>query len=259
MMIRKGTLFLAMVIMLNLTSTFAQNNPVIAHRGAWKTDGLPQNSRAALKKAIALGCYGSEFDVVITKDNVLVVNHDNDFLGVDVATSTYKDLLKLRLKNGEKIPTVKEFIKIAKKQKNTKLIYELKPSKLGVDRTKEAARLSVELIKKYKVEHLTEFITFDYEAAKEFVRVYPEAKVSSLSPTNPERLKKDNLYGLDFHYSVYKKNPNYLDLARSLSLKTNVWTVNSPENLQESIDLGFDFITTDEPELLFQLWNKKAK
>ncbi len=243
--------------MFNLNSLFAQDNPVIAHRGAWKTDGLPQNSRAALKKAIALGCYGSEFDVVITKDNVLVVNHDNDFLGIDVATSTYKDLLKLRLKNGEKIPTVKEFIKIAKKQNKTKLIFELKPSKLGVERTKEAARLSVELIKKHKVEDLTEFITFDYEAAKEFVRVYPEAKVYSLSSTSPERIKRDNLYGLDFNFAVYKNNPNYLDLARSLSLKTNVWTVNDPKNLQKCVELGFDFITTDEPELLFRLLNKK--
>lgn len=249
---------LVLILMLNCTITNAQINPVIAHRGAWKTDNLPQNSRASLKKAIELGCYGSEFDVLLTKDNILVVNHDNDFLGVDIATSNYKDLLKLRLKNGEKIPTVKEFIKIAKKQNNTKLIFELKPSKLGIERNKEAVKIAVDLIKKSKVEDITEFITFDYEAAKEFVRIYPEAKVYSLSTVNPERLKSDKLYGLDFHYSVYKKNPNYLDLASSLSLKTNVWTVNNSDDLKDCINLGFDYITTDEPELLFKLLKEKS-
>lgn len=244
--------------MLNITMIYAQYNPVIAHRGAWKTDNFPQNSRASLKKDIDLGCYGSEFDVLLTKDDVLVVNHDNDFLGIDIASTNYKDLLKLKLKNGESIPTVKEFIKIAKKQNKTKLIFELKPSKLGVERNKEAVKIAVELIKKHKAEDLTEFITFDYEAAKEFIRIYPQAKVYSLSPTNPERIKNDELYGLDFHYSVYKKNPDYLDLAKSLALKTNVWTVNNPENLKEVLELGFDYITTDEPELLFKIINEKS-
>ncbi|MDR0661304.1 MAG: hypothetical protein LBG19_11065 [Prevotellaceae bacterium] len=56
-------------------STFS-NNKVVVHRGAWKADSLPQNSIASLKKAIALGCTGSEFVVHLTADDVLVVSHD---------------------------------------------------------------------------------------------------------------------------------------------------------------------------------------
>jgi len=48
---------------------FAEN-PVVAHRGAWKAKNLPENSIAALKEAINLKCTGSEFDVRITKDSV---------------------------------------------------------------------------------------------------------------------------------------------------------------------------------------------
>lgn len=51
-------------------------NGVVAHRGAWKSDGLPQNSIASLKKAISLEVAGSEFDVQLTADGVLVLNHD---------------------------------------------------------------------------------------------------------------------------------------------------------------------------------------
>jgi glycerophosphoryl diester phosphodiesterase len=43
---------------------------VIAHRGAWKNTGVPENSIASLQHAIALGCYGSEFDVHLSADSV---------------------------------------------------------------------------------------------------------------------------------------------------------------------------------------------
>ena len=54
----------------------AQNTQVIAHRGFWKTDGSAQNSVAALVKADSINCYGSEFDVWLTADNKLIVDHD---------------------------------------------------------------------------------------------------------------------------------------------------------------------------------------
>ena len=68
-------------------------NPVIAHRGAWKQKSLPQNSIASLQEAINLKCRGSEFDVHLTADDVLVVNHDHLFYGLDIEKSTYKMLL----------------------------------------------------------------------------------------------------------------------------------------------------------------------
>ena len=54
---------------------------IIAHRGAWKEFALPENSIAALQKAIELKCYGSEFDVRRTKDGILLVNHDPVYYG----------------------------------------------------------------------------------------------------------------------------------------------------------------------------------
>ena len=68
--------------------TQAQSTQVIAHRGFWKTDGSAQNSIAALVKADSINCYGSEFDVGLTADNQLVVNHDSTFKGVNMQKST---------------------------------------------------------------------------------------------------------------------------------------------------------------------------
>lgn len=50
---------------------------VIAHRGFWKTEGSAQNSITGLQKAAEAGVYGSEFDVQLTADGVVVVNHDD--------------------------------------------------------------------------------------------------------------------------------------------------------------------------------------
>src|SRR5690554_1493178 len=78
-------------------------NKVVAHRGAWKLSNNPQNSIASLQEAVRLGCEGSEFDVWMTKDGVLVANHDPDFLGMPVEASTYEELLAKSLPNGENI------------------------------------------------------------------------------------------------------------------------------------------------------------
>lgn len=60
-----------------LTEThYFLTNKTIAHRGICKTDTLLQNSIASLRKAITLKTTGSEFDVRMTKDEVLVINHN---------------------------------------------------------------------------------------------------------------------------------------------------------------------------------------
>ncbi|MDR2284538.1 MAG: glycerophosphodiester phosphodiesterase, partial [Sphingobacterium sp.] len=92
------TLLLALFI---LTTAAAQETKIIAHRGAWKNTHAPQNSIAALQEAIKQEVWGSEFDVHMTKDGILVVNHDNDFYGIDIATSTYEELLVKKHPNGE--------------------------------------------------------------------------------------------------------------------------------------------------------------
>src|SRR5687767_8558938 len=76
-------------------------NIVIAHRGAFKKANHPENSIASLETAIRLKCAGSEFDVRMTSDDSLIINHDPDFRGLEIEKSTYAELLKFPLSNGE--------------------------------------------------------------------------------------------------------------------------------------------------------------
>lgn len=76
------------------SNSMAELPKVIAHRGYWKTPSSAQNSLRALELADSIGVYGSEFDVWLTKDDVLIVNHDAVINGMDIESSSSKMLLK---------------------------------------------------------------------------------------------------------------------------------------------------------------------
>ncbi len=141
----------------NNTSDRIQNslagNSIIAHRGAWKKNNLPENSIASLKQAIALKCYGSEFDVRMTADDSLIINHDTTYNKLHVEKTTYADLVSFKLSNGEKLPTLREYILSGlKNNKTTKLVCEIKPSALSKERGLAIATNVVNLVKELHAE-----------------------------------------------------------------------------------------------------------
>ena len=125
--------------------TQAQSTQVIAHRGFWKTDGSAQNSIAALVKADSINCYGSEFDVWLTADNQLVVNHDSTFKGVNMQKSTAQQCTAVILDNGEQLPTLRQYLEKAGQLK-TRLILELKSHKTPEQETR-AVESIVKMVK----------------------------------------------------------------------------------------------------------------
>lgn len=98
---------------MNVKESFLCTRP-IAHRGL-HGGGVPENSRAAFERAIREG-YAIETDVRCTKDNILVVFHDDTLTrmtGVDkkVIQVTYDEIKKLNLADSqEKIMTLHEFL-----------------------------------------------------------------------------------------------------------------------------------------------------
>lgn len=256
-MIKGSGLFLVFALLFGSCAEKDQN-PVIAHRGAWKTQEIPQNSIASLQEAISLNCFGAEFDVHLTKDNIPVVNHDRDFLGIDIETSTYEELLSKELPNGEKIPTLKAYLEEGLKQKNTKLILEIKSAPSGKERTLKLTEMAVEMVDELNGRSMVEYICFDYDAGKLVSKLDPEAEVAYLNgDKTPAEIKQDGYTGIDYNHKVYKNNPTWIKEALELGLKVNVWTVNKEEDMNYFLDQKADFITTDEPELLFEVLSRR--
>jgi glycerophosphoryl diester phosphodiesterase len=259
-MFRGLSAFLVICLISSCVSTkeMFHKNKVIAHRGAWKAQGLPQNSLASLSEAVRLGCEGSEFDVWMTADEVLVVNHDADFEGMPIETSNYAQLLTQNLPNGEKIPTLKEYLAEGMKQTGTKLILEFKPSAISVERSEKVGELSVKTVQELNAQKWVDYITFSFEGGKKAIATDPKANVAYLNgDKSPAQLKEAGFFGFDYNIRVLRQKPEWIKEAQNLGLTVNAWTVNNPEDMKWLLDQKADFITTDEPELLFQLIKKK--
>ncbi len=244
----------AMLICVASVSMAQNKNKVIAHRGAWKNTGATENSISALEHAIKLGCYGSEFDVHMSADSVLFVNHDHAIKGTDIEKTVAKELSEIKLGNGENLPTLEAYLKAGSKQKNTRLILEIKTSKIGKERSLALARKCVEMVQKLKVQAITDYIAFDFDVCLEVKKLAPKAHVEYLNgDKTPAEILAAGLDGIDYHFTVYKKNENYIKEMHQNKLTTNVWTVNDEGAMKWFLDNNVDFITTNEPELLLKM------
>ena len=241
----KRTLISAIAFLACIVGMQAQTQ-VIAHRGFWKTEGSAQNSIAALEKAAEEKLYGSEFDVQVTLDGKLIVNHDAKFQGFVIAETPYKQLKKIRLNNGEKLPNLKKYLKKGKKL-DIQLILEIKSHKSKEVEDKMAADI-VKMVKKMGLEKQVEYIAFSLNVCEQLAKLTPESEIAYLNgDVTPAELKKKGINGIDYHYNVIEKHPEWIKEAHDLGMKVNVWTVNKEDMMKKLIDRKVDYITTDQP------------
>ena len=123
-------------------------NNIIAHRGVFNNEDIPENSIMAFKKAIKLG-YAVEFDVQLTIDNVLVVFHDENLcrmtgVNKNIQELTYKEIKKYKLLDtNQYIPTLEEVLDIVGDK--VLMDIEIKDTK----RIKETCNMLMSMIEKY--------------------------------------------------------------------------------------------------------------
>ena len=223
---------------------------VIAHRGYWRSPDYPQNSLASLQRAFDLEIYGSELDVWITRDGMVVLNHDATISGINIENSNYVDLKDVRLSNGEPIPTLQACIDRVKKQTKTKLIIEIKPHATTANENRVVAAV-LELVNNNDVADQVDYISFSQNICKGLIANNPENRVAYLNGNlAPDVLKSQGYWGLDYSSGVLKANTGWVQSARAAGLTANVWTVNTTADFEYFISMGVDFITTDNPQIL---------
>ncbi|MCH3995116.1 glycerophosphodiester phosphodiesterase [Prevotella cerevisiae] len=245
---KKKKLFILIVIIFMTLAASAQTK-VIAHRGYWTPAGSSQNSITSLMGANRIGVYGSEFDVHITVDGVVMINHDRTLPdGINIEKTTFKKIKKETLSNGEKLPTFKQYLHAGKKLKGTQLICEIKAhiTNEGEDRCIDSVLKDV---KKENMENQVEYISFSKNACQYLAQHAPTGtKISYLSnDLSPDQCKALGCTGIDFDETTYAKHPTYISDAHKLNMEVNVWTVDDLNQINEFIKAGVDFITTNKP------------
>ncbi|MHA6697399.1 glycerophosphodiester phosphodiesterase family protein [Chryseobacterium sp. A321] len=223
---------------------------IVAHRGHWKASETSQNSISSLKAAQSLNVYGSEFDVQRTLDGVLVINHDADIQGHEISKTLYKDLKNLRLSNGEKLPTLRQYLKVGKKDPKVRLVIEIKPTADSMLEKIVAQEVLAE-VNKVGVAGQSEYISFSLGICKALKELDPSVEVQYLKgDLSPKALKEEGIDGFDYPYAVLLANPTWVAKAKALGLSTNSWTVNSLSVFTQLKSMGIDLVTSDIPEQL---------
>lgn len=153
------------------------DNNIIAHRGARLEYSLPDNSIAALKKAIELNCYGSECDIIATADGQVVVTHDTKWGGKYIKDETYETLKGLKkLSNGEDLPLFRDYLKTAMSGNGTKLFVDVKSLSDEAGGNEVSIRAGIGAARIVKELHAEEYVRFIVGRAAVYNGVSPEVK-----------------------------------------------------------------------------------
>lgn len=212
-----------------------------AHRGLHDNESeAPENSIAAFKLAVENG-YGIELDVQLTKDEKVVVFHDDNLkrvCGTDapVNSLTYGELMDLCIcSSKEKIPLFEDVLKTVGGK--VPLIVEIKM----VNSKTRVCELANELLLKYNGTYCIE--SFHPAAVRWFMKHRPELFRGQLSSNfGEDKERKENIGEFAVHYLLTDLfcRPDFIAyscdhpdnfsfrLAKLFGALPVAWTVKSP-------------------------------
>ncbi|TCT14989.1 glycerophosphoryl diester phosphodiesterase [Natranaerovirga pectinivora] len=251
------TVYLIMAIYFHYTVTdniayIGRSVAVAGHRGDMYNS--PENTISSVRSAIEKEVDFVEIDIQITKDNVIVLNHDRDLARVAgvpyrVIDLTYEELSVLEVGShfsddfmGEKIPTLEEVLIEVKDQ--AKLILDIKAYGNKID----IAENLVALIEKYEMVEQCYIQSFNYPVLQEIRKINPDIKIGQLMYA-----VTGNLATLDVDFYSIEQNMlsnRIINNARRIDREIWVWTVNNESNMKRVLKYDIDVIITGYPEMV---------
>lgn len=227
---------------------------VIAHRGY--SSLFPENTLASFAGAIDIGVDYIELDVQLTKDGQVVVFHDDDLKRITgkegaVGDYTLQELAMLDAGSwfspsfaGERIPTLKEVLELVSIS-DCKVYLELKD--IGKAAGFEEAVL--EAVSSCGMTDRCVFASFQYEYLVHIKEL--DAGLMILYNTNSGKVTLPEEFPADYYgLSVESVMPDTIRAIHEAGKKVFVWTVNTPEAMQEVQDMGADGIVTNYPGMI---------
>ena len=214
-------------------------NRFIAHRGLHKNKIIPENSMLAFKAAIEKN-YAIEFDINITKDNQIVLFHDDDLNRLcnkkeNIEDVSYDFLKDLNLyESNEKIPLLKELLdEVAGK---IPLIIEIKKHKnIGL-----LENILLEMLKEYKGEYF--ICSFEKDILLWLEKNKPKEIRGLIFESLPIKFKKYEK--IAFLYKYFKSKADFIsledklidssiyDFCKKKKLDILVWTIKDKKSFQ---------------------------
>ena len=225
---------------------------ITAHRGS--SYEAPENTMAALHKAVEDLADYAEIDVQETKDGVVVLGHDTTLSRVaginrPISSFSYENLAGLDAGSwfsdnykGEKIPTLKEVMEYAKGKINLNI--EIK--NLG-----EGSHLPdqvVKMIEEYQMEEQCVVTSTRFSYLVRIKKENPEIRTGYIiSAAYGDFYSSDSIDFISIRSSFV--NERLVKAAHEKGKAVHAWTVNKKYEMERMKMLGVDNIITDYPIL----------
>lgn len=230
-----------------------------AHRGA--SSYAPENTKSAFRKAIELGANGIELDLQKTKDNKIVIFHD-DFIDNKsngkgkIEDYTYQELYNLDFGSwfdekfkGEQIVLFEDF---AKEFLYKDLTFAIELKVIGIEKE------TLEIIKKYSKHNNIYITSFMFSALENMRKIDDNIKLSwlieeKISNDNINKLLKIN--GSQICPKAKLITGEDLLLAKKNKIGVRLWGIYNKDIMKRVYKLDTEGMTVNFPDKLNKLLN----
>ena len=229
---------------------------IFAHRGF--SSRAPENTLAAFRLAAQLPIAGIELDVQLTKDNKVIVIHDEIVDRVTngkgfVKDHTYEEVSKLdagswfsKEYEGEHIPLLEEVFELYK-DNSLIIIVELKTAAIQYAGIEEKVN---KLIEQYNMVERAIISSFNHYSLKKIKRINSKIKTGILTgevlyePANYlNQLGAELVFG-----SMYALNLEMIQYLKKNNKKLHIYTVDRESDFLRLTAMGVKSIITNKPD-----------
>lgn len=240
---------------------------VWAHRGA--SGYMPENTLPAFQKAVEQGADGIELDIQLTRDDQIVVIHD-ELLGRTCEGSGWvKDhtLSQLRKYNYNKtcpacphadIPLMEEVFELIRPT-NLTINIELKT---GVVFYPDIEEKILSMTRDYGMEDRVIYSSFNHYSLQRILSLNPQAQTGLLYSEGSSGMPKyaHELGVSAIHPALYNlQYLGYMHQCRHYGLDVNVWTVNQKISMSECVRRGVHAMITNYPDRAVAVAKSRAR
>ncbi len=213
---------------------------VIAHRGASAIE--LENSLAAFRAAAGQGADAVELDVHATLDGELVVFHDPSIMGLPIAQARIHDLSRLRLPNGEALPTLAQALDVIGPK--LKVFVEVKVLDPRWDERLLATLDQGPNPAGYAVH------SFAFHVVRRLGQKRPTLPRGILSEVETRSPKQtlDDAMAQTLWQERSSLDEHLVKTVHDLGASVIAWTVDNPSDLERFLRWGVDGLCTNHPE-----------
>ncbi|MBO0991722.1 glycerophosphodiester phosphodiesterase [Bacillus sp. SD088] len=236
------------------TSFELQGTISVAHRGA--SGYAPENTMAAFQKAVDHGMDYIELDIHLSKDDQLVIIHDDKVNRTTNGSGYVRNFTLEELKEldagskfnasfkGERIITLEELLDTMLHQIG--IIIEIKEpeANTGIE------QILADLIEQYNNTNNVIIQSVNFESMKKMHELLPKIPVAVLVSRTEHPLSSQQLddiadYATYVNYNIRYLRQRDVEEIHKRDKKVMAWTIRDPRKMQKALNLGVDGIITD--------------